>query len=158
MKAILLFAAALLFTTGIYAQNKITPAAPGVTYGKPVKADDAIPVEALAASFKGSDAYKGKVTGKVVEVCTKKGCFMKLAQAGGKEPIMITFKDYGYFMPQNIVGKTVVIEGVAKMSTTSVEQLQHYAEDAGKSEKEIAAIKTPKKDIAIIADGVLVVM
>jgi hypothetical protein len=157
MKSILLFAAALLLTIGVKAQDKITPAAPGVTYGKTLTADNAVKVQALAASFKGDSVYKGKITGEVVEVCTKKGCFMKLAQAGGGEPIMVTFKDYGFFMPQNIVGKTVVIAGTAKVSKTSVEQLQHYAEDAGKTEKEIAAIKTPKKDVEIVADGVLVV-
>jgi 5S rRNA maturation endonuclease (ribonuclease M5) len=60
-------------------------------------------------------------------------------------------------MPQNIVGKTVVVEGKAKVKQTSVERLQHYAADAGKSKEEIAMIKEPKKDISIMADGVLVV-
>lgn len=156
MKAILLFAAALLITAGVYAQDKITPAAPGVTYGKTVTADKAVNTQVLAAAFKGDSVYNGKITGEVVQVCTKKGCFMKLAQANG-EPIMVTFKDYGYFMPQNIVGKTVVVEGVAKVTTTSVEDLQHYAKDAGKNQQEIAAIKKPKTDVAIVADGVLVV-
>ena len=81
---------------------------------------------------------------------------MKLEQANN-ETVMVRFTDYAFFMPQNIVGKTVVVDGTAKQSTTSVEQLQHYAEDAGKSETEIAAIKTPKKATEIIADGVLVV-
>lgn len=156
MRSILLFAVALLVSAGVFAQDKITPAAPGVTYGKTVTADKAVSTQALAASFKGDSVYNGKITGEVVQVCTKKGCFMKIAQANG-EPIMVTFKDYGYFMPQNIVGKTVVLEGTAKVTITSVEQLQHYAEDAGKSETEIAAIKTPKKDVTIVADGVLVV-
>lgn len=32
-------------------------------------------------------------------------------------------------------GKTVVIEGEAKMKTTSVAELKHYAEDAKKSKR-----------------------
>jgi hypothetical protein len=156
MKNLLLIAAALLLTIGGYAQDKITPAAPGVTYGKATTADNAISVANLPLAIKGKAEYKGKITGTIEQVCTKKGCFMKFTQPGG-EPIMITFKDYGFFMPQNIVGKTVVVNGIAKVSKTSVEQLQHYAEDAGKTEKEIAAIKTPKEDVEIVADGVLVV-
>ena len=81
---------------------------------------------------------------------------MKLAQADGT-PIMVQFTDYAYFMPQNIVGKTVVVEGKAQVKETSVERLKHYAADAGKSKEEIAKINEPKKDISIMADGVLVV-
>jgi len=155
MKAVLLFAFALLLTLGVQAQDKITPAAPGVTYGKGATADNAIAVQDLPAAFK-DDAYKGKISGKVVEVCTKKGCFMKLEQAN-KETVMVRFTDYAFFMPQNIVGKTVVVDGTAKKTTTSVEDLQHYAKDAGKTTTEIAAIKAPKTATEIMADGVLVV-
>ncbi|WP_233268881.1 DUF4920 domain-containing protein [Mucilaginibacter lacusdianchii] len=99
--------------------------------------------------------YHGKVSGEVVEVCKKKGCFMKLKQADGNH-VMVRFTDYAFFMPQNIVGKKVVVEGTAKSSETSVERLRHYAADVGKSETEIAKINQPKKDIQIMADGVLV--
>ena len=152
----LLLAAVALFAVTAQAQDKITPAAPGVTYGKIVTADNAIEVKALPASFKGDSVYKGKISGQVVQVCTKKGCFMKLTQANGN-PITVKFTDYAYFMPQNIVGKTVVVEGTAKITETTVAELKHEAKDLGKSATEIAAIKAPKKDIEIMADGVLVV-
>jgi hypothetical protein len=138
------------------AQSKITPAKPGVTYGKTVTADNAINTLALNSELAKDSVFTGKVTGKVVEVCTAKGCFMKLAQADGKT-IMVQFKDYAYFMPQNIVGKNVVVEGKAKVKETSVERLKHYAKDAGKTDTEIASISEPKKDVSIMADGVLVV-
>ena len=41
------------------------------------------------------------------------------------------------------------------MSKTSVEDLKHYALDAGKSESEIAAITKPKIEYSFEADGVL---
>jgi hypothetical protein len=156
MKALILGAAALLFATFTYAQQStIKPAATGVTYGKAVTRDKAINLASLNQELKKDTVYTGKITGEVTEVCTKKGCFMKLKQANG-EDIMVRFKDYAYFMPQNIVGKKVVIEGTAKVSETSVERLRHYAADAGKSQKEIAKISKPKKDVTIMADGVLV--
>lgn len=155
MKAITLFITCLCFSAITFAQTNITPAAPGVTYGKLVTADNYLTTDALGTTLSTDTAYTGKITGTVVEVCKKKGCFMKLAQADGKT-IMVQFTDYAYFMPQNIVGKTVVVEGLARVKEVPVERLVHYAKDAGKTDAEIAAIKEPRKDISIMADGVLV--
>lgn len=157
MKVSIIFIVALLCSTLTFAQSKITPAAPGVTYGKSVTADHAIAVTALNTQLSKDSVYTGKITGEVVEVCKKKGCFMKIKQADGSSPIMVQFTDYAFFMPQNIVGKKVVVEGIAKVNETSVAQLRHYAADAGKSKEEITAIVAPKKDVHIMADGVLVV-
>jgi hypothetical protein len=156
MKKLALLAICLGVSTVTFAQSKIAPAKPGVTYGKTITADNAINTLALNSALTKDSVFTGKVTGKVVEVCTKKGCFMKLAQADGKT-VMVQFTDYAYFMPQDIVGKDVVVEGKAKVNETPVERLKHYAKDAGKTDAEIAMIKEPKKDVAIMADGVLVV-
>jgi len=156
MKTTALFIVCLCFSVLTFAQNAITPANPGVTYGKTITADNALNTDALKTTLSTDSVYTGKVTGTVVDVCKKKGCFMKLSQADGKT-VMVQFTDYAYFMPQNIVGKTVVVEGKAKVKETSVERLKHYAKDAGKTETEIAQISEPKKDISIMADGVLVV-
>jgi len=156
MKKLLILAICLGFSAITFAQSAIKPAEAGVTYGKEVTADNALNTEALNKTLSTDSVYNGKITGTVVEVCKKKGCFMKIEQANGT-PIMVQFTDYAYFMPQNIVGKTVVVEGKAKVKETSVERLKHYAADAGKSKEEIAAINMPKKDISVMADGVLVV-
>jgi hypothetical protein len=156
MKKIILLALCLGFSAITFAQSTIAPANAGVTYGKAVTADNALNTETLNTTLSKDSVYNGKITGTVVEVCKKKGCFMKLSQANGT-PIMVQFTDYAYFMPQNIVGKTVVVEGKAKVKETSVERLKHYAADAGKTKEEIAMINEPKKDISIMADGVLVV-
>jgi hypothetical protein len=156
MKTFILLITALFISTITFAQSTITSAAPGVTYGKAITADKAINVAELGKALNTDSVYNGRVSGKVVEVCTKKGCFMKIARENGSA-IMIRFTDYAYFMPQNIVGKNVVVEGMAKVNETSVAKLQHYAADAGKSKVEIAKINQPKKDIEIMADGVLVV-
>ncbi len=154
-KLLITLAISGLALTGYAQQNTIKTAAPGVTYGKTVTQDKAITLAALNQHLSKDTVYQGKITGEVVEVCKKKGCFMKLSQANG-DPIMVRFTDYAYFMPQNIVGKKVVVEGTAKVNETSVDRLRHYAADAGKSSKEIAKITKPKKDIQIMADGVLV--
>jgi hypothetical protein len=156
MKKLTLLVLCIVFGTVAFAQTTIKPAAAGVTYGKTVTANNALNTDVLNKTLSTDSVYNGKITGTVLEVCKKKGCFMKLQQANGN-PIMVQFTDYAYFMPQNIVGKTVVVEGTARVKETSVERLKHYAADAGKSKEEIAMINTPKKDISIMADGVLVV-
>ncbi|MFT4022287.1 MAG: DUF4920 domain-containing protein [Flavihumibacter sp.] len=83
------------------------------------------------------------------------GCWMKL-ETGQGEPIMVKFKDYGFFMPKDIGGKEVVLDGEATVTETPVKQLKHYAKDAGKSKEEIAKIKSPKKETVFVANGVLV--
>jgi hypothetical protein len=153
MKHLFLLTLGVLFGLAIYAQEPAS-ARKGVTYGAGTTAEGAIPVDELAKKME-QDKYKGKVTGKVVEVCQEKGCWMKVEQANG-EKLMVKFKDYGFFMPKDIVGKEIVLDGEASVKEVSVKQLQHYAKDAGKSEEEIKKIKEPKKEVQFVAKGVLV--
>jgi hypothetical protein len=152
MKHILLAIAVLV---SVSAAAQIKPAAKGVTYGAKTTKKGAVEVTTLKEKLDETSSFTGKVKGKITSVCEKKGCWMKLKQENG-EYIRITFKDYAFFMPQDIVGKQVVLDGVAKMTVTSVADLQHYAEDAGKSKEEIAKITQPKKEIEFTAKGVLV--
>ena len=99
--------------------------------------------------------FEGKITGKVLDVCQEKGCWMKVDKGNG-ETIMVKFKDYGFFMPKDLVGQTVVLEGEAKVKEVSVKQQRHYAEDAGKPKSEIEKITQVKKETQFIAKGVLV--
>lgn len=143
---------AMAFTA--FAQET-TSAAKGVNYGEQITAKGAFPITKLTAKMGDAQTLNTKVYAKVLEVCTKKGCWMKVENANG-ETTMVTFKDYGFFMPQNLVGKTVVLEGVSQQKISTIEEQKHYAEDAGKSKEEIAKITTAKKKIAFEAKGVLV--
>jgi Domain of unknown function (DUF4920) len=155
MKLLLTCIMGLFFITAFAQPNK-KAAAKGGQYGATTTAAGAIEVNLLEEKLITAESYKGKVKGTVAEVCEKKGCWMKLAQTEG-DGIMIRFKDYKFFMPLNIVGKDVVLQGEAKKTVTSVEMLKHYAEDAGKSKEEIEKITEPKTEIEFIATGVLVV-
>ncbi|MBL0268886.1 MAG: DUF4920 domain-containing protein [Chitinophagaceae bacterium] len=104
----------------------------------------------------GKEEVDGKVKAKIIEVCEKKGCWVKL-DLGNGETATVKMKDYGFFLPLAAKGKTVVIDGELKMKTTSVAELKHYAEDAKKSKEEIDAIKEPKKEIRVMAKGIVVV-
>ena len=102
------------------------------------------------------ESFDTKVKAKIIEVCPKKGCWLKLEVADGTTAL-VKMKDYGFFLPLAAKGKTVILDGEVKMKTTSVAELKHYAEDAKKSKAEIDAITKPEKEIRFTAKGIVVV-
>ncbi|WP_425657431.1 DUF4920 domain-containing protein [Tenacibaculum ascidiaceicola] len=127
------------------------------SFGEEISDADAISAEEMRTKFKNlkkGDTLNIKFTSTINEVCKKKGCWMKL-DLGEEQESMVRFKDYGFFMPLNADNKEVIVNGKAFVTEISVDELQHYAKDAGKSEEEIAKITEPKYTYAFEADGVL---
>ena len=104
-------------------------------------------------NLKPGDTIQTTFASSVNSVCVKKGCWMRL-KLDDNEESLVRFKDYGFFVPKDIEGQNAVVHGKLFVNETSVEDLKHYAEDAGKSEEEIAAITEPKLEFALEADGV----
>jgi hypothetical protein len=104
-------------------------------------------------SLQPGDTINAVFSSSVNSVCVKKGCWMRLKLDDNQESL-VRFKDYGFFVPKDIEGQNAVVHGKLFVNETSVEDLKHYAEDAGKSEDEIAAITEPKLEFAFEADGV----
>ncbi len=73
---------------------------------------------------------------------------------GNGKVMKVRFKDYGFFVPKDIKGKQVVFEGMAYSEVVPVDELRHFAEDAGKSDAEINRISKPEKQVRFIAAGV----
>jgi hypothetical protein len=126
------------------------------SFGDKIDAEGAIAASEMAERFNSlsaGDTLITKVSAKINEVCSNKGCWMKL-DLGNNEEVMVTFKDYSFFMPLDASGE-VIINGKAYVTETSVDELRHFAEDAGKTPEEIAAITQTEKTFAFKADGVL---
>ncbi|MFT3902851.1 MAG: DUF4920 domain-containing protein [Niabella sp.] len=151
---LLMVAAALSFT--LYAQPPVGDANAGDKYGDDITAKGAITLEQLAKKLKKSDTYTGKIKGKAVAVCPKKGCWVTMEMPGNKT-MQIKFKDYSFFVPTAVAGKTIVLDGVATKKLVSVDELKHYAEDAKKSQAEIDAITQPEERVSFLATGVVVI-
>jgi Domain of unknown function (DUF4920) len=145
-KALIGIFAAALMTVNAYSQD---------SFGKKIEETNAIPAEQLPATIGDKTTLNTKITGTVESVCQVKGCWMKVLTADG-QTMRVSFKDYGFFVPKGIAGKTVVFEGEAKVKTTSVAELRHYAEDAKKPKAEIMKITEPKRELTFVADGVIV--
>ncbi|NVO84426.1 DUF4920 domain-containing protein [Hymenobacter terrestris] len=127
----------------------------GKTYGAAITGEGAQPLSALPTLLGTQDSAQVKLVGTANEVCQAKGCWMTMKLADGRD-MRIKFKDYAFFVPKDISGKTIVINGWAHRETVPVSDLQHYAKDAGKSSAEIAAITEPQQQLNFEADGVLV--
>jgi len=128
-----------------------------LSFGDKITKDYAVSKELMAKKFKElkkGDTINVKFVSSINEVCKKKGCWMKL-DLGNKEESMVKFKDYDFFMPLDSDTKEVIVEGKAFVTETTVDQLKHYAKDAGETEEAIAKITEPKFTYAFEADGVL---
>lgn len=128
----------------------------GETFGEAITAEGAISYEDLLAQIQGKDSIAVKVAATVEAVCQMKGCWMNIVSAQeGKPEMMVKFKDYGFFVPKDIAGRQVIMQGYAYREVTPVDELRHYAEDAGKSKEEIEAITEPKEELKFMAAGLL---
>ena len=156
MKTILLSAFVSLLALIANSQPPAGDAKPGEWYGEKVTPEGAVPLSDVAKNLEESEVVNTKIKAKVLEVCPKKGCWLKL-QVNDSTTATVKMKDYGFFLPVAAKGKTVVIDGEVKTKTVSVAELQHYAEDAKKSKEEIAAITKPEKEIRVMAKGIVIV-
>lgn len=119
-----------------------------------ITSDGAIASSELLAMLEGKDSVEVKVTGEVLGVCKKKGCWMDVDLGDGKN-MTVRFKDYGFFVPMNSEGRKATMNGIAKVDTQTVDWLKHKAFDAGKSQEEIDAITEPVVKVTFMADGVI---
>lgn len=127
----------------VYGDSTVTP-------------EGALEPKDFLAEMDGRDSLKVKLRATIKETCQKKGCWMTLDMENGEE-MYVRFKDYGFFVPkEGVNGKKVIIDGYAFPDTTSIADLRHLAEDAGKPDSVIAAINEPVVGINFEATGVLI--
>ena len=139
---------------------KTTPVAAGDTFGAGVsKPESAVGFADVVKQLETNDSVNVVMKAKVEGVCQAKGCWMNLVDpaVASEEELFVKFKDYAFFVPKDIAGREVLVEGVAYKEETTVEELRHYAEDAGKSEEEIAKITEPVTEKKFMATGVVIV-
>ncbi len=128
----------------------------GIKYfGEKIEATDYISFDEFIAEVDAKEEVNVKLKAKVESVCQTKGCWMNLVPDQQAESgVFVKFKDYGFFMPKDISGRYVVVEGKGYKEVTSVDELRHYAEDEGLSKEEIEAITEPKEELKFMASGV----
>ncbi len=160
MKVYMYLICFLLFTAGCKQQPPIAKTnEENLNYfGEKISSEGAISYEDLQRKLKSDENLDNvKVKAKVTGVCQAKGCWMNLTstEIENEDQLFVKFKDYGFFMPKDIAGREVIVEGKAYKEITSVDELRHYAEDEGLDEEEILAITEPKEELKFMAHGVI---
>jgi hypothetical protein len=146
---------ALFISSSCEAQKAKKQNSAAAVYGQAFAEKNTIAAGKLPAVLGAQDSLAVQVTGQIQNVCQAKGCWMDVKLADNSV-MKVKFKDYGFFVPKNIAGKTVVLNGVAYNQTVSVADQKHYAQDAGQPKSEIEAISQPKQSITFTANGVKV--
>lgn len=148
----------VILVLALVAACKTTPSPDTNSFGAGVSNQDhPMAFADVVKQLDTQDSVNVVVKAKVSEVCQAKGCWMNLVdnQASTEEQLFVKFKDYAFFVPKDIAGKEVLVEGTAYKEETTVDELRHYAEDAGKSAEEIAAITEPVTEKKFMASGVV---
>ncbi|MTI31697.1 DUF4920 domain-containing protein [Xanthovirga aplysinae] len=126
-------------------------------FGETFESDGVISTKKLLTILASQDTLEAKVKAEIVEVCKVKGCWMNVSLENG-DIMKVMFKDHSFALPKKgLEGKTTVFNGLASRKQISVEDLRHYAKDAGRPEAEIAAITAPKEEIFFQATGVKII-
>ena len=107
----------------------------------------------IYSNLKPGDTVNVTFKAPVQAVCKEKGCWMQV-DVGNADPVMVRFKDYGFFVPKDIENKDVTVHGRAFIAEIGLEERRHLAADAGKNQKAIDAITKPERSMGFTADGV----
>ena len=140
-----------------FGQNKTNATDAARSFGASFDEKGVVDTDKMLQNYENlevKDSISVKFRAEVKEVCQAKGCWMTLQLKDGKE-VMVRFKDYGFFMPKDINGKEVIVNGLAFVEEMSVDDQKHYAKDGGASQEEITKIKEPKRTFGFEASGVL---
>ena len=136
-------------------QKSPTPPS-GQYYGEEFSLKSTKDIKEIETLMQGKDSLLLTVEGPINKTCAMKGCWMQIE---GKDSslLRVKFKDYAFFVPKSgVEGKTAAFKGYCQKTVTSIEELKHYAMDAGDSEESIAAIVSPKEEYNFIATGVFI--
>jgi len=121
-------------------------------YGQPLAPAAPITVAALLARPETGGPIT--VEGSVRKACTRKGCWMELAESPreGTPGCRVTFKNYGFFVPTDSAGAHARVQGVVEVDTLEASAVRHYEEEGA-----VFAGKQPDgtaKEVRLVASGV----
>ncbi|MCC6396852.1 MAG: DUF4920 domain-containing protein [Bacteroidetes bacterium] len=125
-------------------------------YGKALTVTELTRVSDILADPKKYDGKKVRVEGEVVDVCKKRGCWIKLSGDSEEETIVFKVDDGVIVFPMEAKGRKAIAEGVVSARTYSVEELiaqgEHHAEEQGTT-FDPSTVKEPKTVVRIMGEG-----
>ena len=116
------------------------------TFGGEMPEGPAQSIAEAIGGYAGESATPAKFSGRVAQVCRKKGCWMEL-EADGKSA-RVTMLDYGFFLPTDATG-TAVVYGTLSEVELDEKTAEHFAQDAGRP-----ADSVPRKEFRLVAHAI----
>jgi hypothetical protein len=105
-----------------------SPAVLAADFGAPMPEGEAIAISVAAADPAAHVGQPAKFSGRITEVCQKKGCWIVLEQDGQSARVMA--KDHGFEVPKDASGDAIAY-GVLQEEPISAEHARHLVEDDG---------------------------
>ncbi len=131
----------------------------GKVYGKGVTQPTSV---SIAAIMKTPSAYAGKtvrVEGLVVDVCSKRGCWVELAGEAPGQKLKFKVDDGVMVFPMTARGKYAVAQGVVEVNKLSLEETRksalHVASEKGKK-LDPKTITEPRTVVRLAGTGAVV--
>jgi hypothetical protein len=130
------------------------PAPASRRFGQSIVPGDSLPLSSILA--KPDEFTSGPVTveAKVRRNCTRRGCWMELAEK--LDPnfpgCRVTFKDYGFFVPLDSAGSSARVQGTIEVKTVTAPEVEHLESEGAKF-----AAKQPDgtaREVRMVATGV----
>ena len=117
------------------------------SFGTPVVGESLQRVE-LARVLEDPQQFTGRpieIRGEVVEVCQRRGCWLRMAPTGSGETdgVFVKFTcpiEGERLIPMAALGQPILVEGTLIVETISEAERRHYASDAGATSAEIDKI------------------
>ena len=102
-------------------------------FGSPISAGPELALSDVLASPERFRDQAITVEGQVRSACTRRGCWMELAQSSDpKLPgCRVTFKDYGFFVPTDSAGARAKVQGTLGVNTLPPDRVAHLESEGG---------------------------
>jgi hypothetical protein len=98
-------------------------------FGKPLQGVAPTPLaDVLEKPTAGKTVH---LEGTIGAVCKNKGCWLTLNE--GKQSVHVTFEGYSYFVPKDVVGKKVALEGKVLVKEPKPEDVEHLRKEGATS-------------------------
>ncbi len=128
-------------------------------YGKKLTVKEKTKVSDILANPEKYDGKKVLVEGTVVDVCKKRGCWIKVASDKEFESIRFKVDDGVIVFPLRAKGKTALAEGVVSVKTFTKEELIKQGEEHAKEEGakfDSSTVTGPKTVVQIKGEGAVI--
>jgi hypothetical protein len=131
-----------------------TPPAGVRTFGEKLAPGERVSLAAVLAKGEQFADRTVTVEGTVRKACTRKGCWMELAEGtkDGTAGCRVSFKDYGFFVPVDSAGSHARVQGVVTAAKVPAASVRHLEEEGA-----VFAQKDPDgsaREVRIVASGV----